>query len=63
MMNYDEQIKAMFEAYTMAIRHGNEGLIRHTKRALDALIAEKNEKNFDFFKKSNKINDLGDEKK
>lgn len=58
MKTLEEQCQDAFEAYLSAVRYGNEGLVRATKLRFDQLSAEKNEKNYNFFSKSFKINGL-----
>lgn len=62
MKTLEQQQKDAFDAYLSAIRYGNESLVRATKRVLDDLTKQKNEKNYNFFSKSFKINGLQTQK-
>jgi len=62
MKTLEQQQKDAFDAYISAIRYGNEALVRATRRVLDDLTMQKNEKNYKFFSKSFKINNLQTQK-
>ena len=62
MKTLEQQQKDAFDAYISAIRYGNEARVRATRRVLDDLTLQKNEKNYKFFSKSFKINGLQTQK-